>query len=102
MFQEISRLRDQPVSFALPIAKVDKATRTVKGIASQECVDAHGQIVDYAALKACLPAYKNNIREMHQPKAVGKAIAIECDDESKAIWVESYVSKGAEDTWTKI
>lgn len=102
MFTEISRTKAQPVTFALPIAKVDAETRTVKGIASQECVDAHGQIVDYPTLKACLPGYKNNIREMHQPKAVGKAIALECDDTAKALIVESYISKGAEDTWTKV
>jgi uncharacterized coiled-coil protein SlyX len=102
MFQEISRTKNQAVTFALPIAKVDASTRTVKGIASQEIEDAHGQIVDYATLKACLPAYKHNIREMHQPKAVGKAVAIECDDANQAVIVESYISKGAEDTWTKV
>jgi hypothetical protein len=61
-------------------------------MASQE-ITTRRQIVDYSTLKAYLPA-KNNIREMHQPKAVGKAIATECGDVAKAVIVEAYVSRG--------
>lgn len=93
---------DVPISFALKIAKVDTEKREVEGVASQEVVDAHGEIVDHASLKAVLAAWPGNIREMHQPKAVGKAMQVVSDDEAKATIVRSYISKGAEDTWQKV
>jgi hypothetical protein len=53
------------VTFSLPIAKVDKATRTVTGIASPEVVDAHGQIVDAkqapSSLRATSPRRRTSV-----------------------------------------
>lgn len=93
---------DSAVSIPLTITKVDKEKREVEGVASQEVVDAHGEIVDHESLKAVLSAWPGNIREMHQPKAVGKALQVVSDDDNKRTIVRAYVSKGAEDTWQKV
>src|SRR5574340_325939 len=90
------------VTIPVKIAKVDEEKRLVRGIATQEIRDAHNEIVDYESVKAVLPGWRGNIREMHQPKAVGKAGEILADDALKALVVEAYISKGAPDTWEKV
>ena len=73
MFQEITRRKDEAVTFSWSIANVGTATRPVKGIASQEVVDAHGQIVEYADLEV-LSFADDRRRERHDlglPCAVG-------------------------------
>ena len=57
------------------ITKVDAAERMVFGYASTEALDSQGEIVKREALEAALPDYMRfaNIREMHQPSAVGVA-----------------------------
>jgi hypothetical protein len=89
------------VPLAFTKSGVDTARRTVRGIMTQEVVDVHGEEVDFESVKACLASWRGNIREMHQPKAVGKAVDIKTLDDLKAVEVESYISKGAEDTWQK-
>jgi hypothetical protein len=95
---------EQKTAFQIPLAitKVDKDKRLVRGVATAEVLDAHGQIVDYETAKAVFTDWVGNIREMHQPKAVGKRTAVEFDDEKKQIILESYISKGAQDTWEKV
>lgn len=88
--------------FTVPISKVDKAKRLITGVATAEVLDAHGQIVDYESAKRAFGEWKGNIREMHQPVAVGKAVDITFDDAGRQIFVTSYISKGAQDTWEKI
>lgn len=87
----------------VPIVKIDKVARTVAGYATTETVDKQGEIVDYNASKAAFADWKGigNIREMHEPVAVGKAIEIVPDDEKKAVYVKAQISKGSEDTWQK-
>lgn len=94
---------DVVISIPLAIAKggVDASRRTVRGLMTQECVDAHGEEVDFESVKSCLSAWRGNVREMHQPVAVGRAVDIVVHDATKAVEVESYVSRGAEDTWQK-
>jgi hypothetical protein len=54
--------------------------------------------------------FRGNIREMHQPLAVGKMVSFKedkyFDPESKkfysGVYVSAYVSKGAQDTWEKV
>jgi hypothetical protein len=54
--------------------------------------------------------FRGNIREMHQPLAVGKMVSFKADKyfdpESKkfynGVFVSAYVSKGAQDTWEKV
>jgi hypothetical protein len=90
------------VRFGVTIVKVDKDKRLVTGRATAEVIDAHNQVVDYATIKEALKSWKGNLREMHQAKAVGRAVEVECVDATKEVYVTSYVSKGAEDTWQKV
>jgi len=66
------------LSFFVPIAKVEKqadGSRLVSGYASTPTKDFDGEIVSLDAIKNALPAYWEwrNIRQMHQPIAVGVA-----------------------------
>ena len=65
-----------------PITKIDEAQQMVFGYASTEALDAQGEIVKREALEAALPDYMRfaNIREMHQPSAVGVATEAEMDE----------------------
>lgn len=94
----------------LNIAKVDQDQRLVEGIASTEALDHQpgewdghryaGDIVDAAAIKAALPDYLKwaNIREMHQPSAVGTALSAEVIDGRLHLAIK-VVDDGA---WTKV
>ena len=96
-------------NLSFPIDMIKKEERIVSGIATADNIDKSGDIVEF---NASLEAFKNwggNIREMHHPIAVGKAISyepveIESEDGEryKAIKVSAYISKGAQDTWEKI
>lgn len=68
--------------FYWPIAKVDTEQRMVWGYASTEALDEQGEIVKREALEAALGDYMRfaNIREMHQPSAVGVAKEAAVDD----------------------
>jgi hypothetical protein len=85
-----------------PIEKIDKEKRTVAGWATTEDIDKQNEVVDFGGSKEAFSNWMGNIREMHEPKAVGKAIEILPNDETKKIWVKAYISKGAEDTWQKV
>ena len=94
-----------PFHFTVPIAKVDAEKRLVTGIVTQEVLDKQGDIVDYETAKAFFmddALWPGNMREMHQPKAVGKKVSVECDDDTKSIILTARVSKGAPDTWEKV
>lgn len=96
-------------NLSFPIDMVKKEQRIVSGIATADNVDKVGDLVDF---NASLDAFKNwqgNIREMHAPIAVGKAISYKPvkikgadGQEYNAIQVEAYISKGAENTWQKV
>jgi DNA-binding ferritin-like protein len=96
-------------NLSFPIEMIKKEQRIISGIATADNIDKAGDIVDFSA---SLEAFKNwggNIREMHSPVAVGKAvnfapIKIKGSDgeEYNAIRVDAYISKGAQDTWEKI
>jgi phage head maturation protease len=63
------------------ITKIDQDRHMVFGYASTEALDSQGEIVKREALQAALPDYMRfaNIREMHQPSAVGVATEAELD-----------------------
>ena len=95
---------------SMPFSKVDKERRIVSGFATLDNVDRQDDIVTTEASLKAFAKFRGNIREMHQPLAVGKMIAFKedkyFDPDSKkfysGVYVSAYVSKGAQDTWEKV
>ena len=98
------------VKLNIPFSKVDAKKRTVSGFATLDNVDSHGDIVLADASVNAFKRFRGNLREMHQPLAVGKVVGFEPKsfynpDEGKVyqgVYVTSYISKGAPDTWEKV
>lgn len=84
----------------VPFAKVDEKQRLVFGYASTETRDHQGEIVRKDAMEAALPNYMKfgNIREMHQPSAVG--VAKEAKMDSTGLWLGAYVVDDR--AWAKV
>jgi hypothetical protein len=98
------------VRISMPLTKVDTERRIVSGFATLDNLDRQNDIVTPEASLKAFNKFRGNIREMHQPKAIGKMVAFKedkyFDPETKkfysGIYVSAYVSKGAEDTWQKV
>jgi hypothetical protein len=98
------------VRLSLPFSKVDKERRIVSGFASLDNLDKQNDIVTAEASMDAFARFRGNIREMHQPSAVGKMVSFKedkyFDPESKkfysGVFVSAYVSKGAQDAWEKV
>ena len=98
------------VRLSMPFSKVDKERRIVSGFASLDNLDKQMDIVTAEASMKAFAKFRGNIREMHQPLAVGKMVDFKedkyFDPESKkfykGVFVSAYVSKGAQDTWEKV
>ncbi len=82
------------------ITKLDRAKRLVFGYASTEALDNQGEIVRKEAIEAALPSYMRfaNIREMHQPSAVGVAKEAEVDE--KGLYLAARIVD--DDAWKKV
>ena len=95
---------------SMPFSKVDKERRVVSGFASLDNLDKQMDIVTAEASMSAFAKFRGNIREMHQPLAVGKMVNFKedkyFDPDSKkfyrGVFVSAYVSKGAQDTWEKV
>ncbi len=95
---------------SMPLTKVDKERRIVSGFASLDNIDKQDDIVTAEASMDAFAKFRGNIREMHQPLAVGKMVSFKADKyfdpETKkfynGVFVSAYVSKGAQDTWEKV
>jgi len=98
------------VRLSMPFSKVDKERRVVSGFASLDNLDRQMDIVTTEASMKAFENFRGNIREMHQPLAVGKMVSFKqdkyFDSESKkfynGVFVSAYVSKGAQSTWEKV
>jgi len=98
------------VRFSMPIGKVDQERRIVSGFATLDNVDKQNDIVTTEASLEAFRKFRGNLREMHQPSAVGKIVSFKEDryfePQSKkfysGVYVSAYVSKGAQDTWEKV
>lgn len=98
------------INFGVPFSKVDVKNRTVEGFATLDNVDKSDEVVDAKASEEAFRDWIGNVREMHHPSAVGKAIQIEgrqyTDPDTgktyNGVHVRSKISKGAEDAWQKI
>ena len=100
----------QNIHLAVPFTKVDRENRTVSGFATLDNVDQTGDVVTAEASMKAFESFRGNLREMHQPLAVGKVVSFKpetyYDQKSKefynGVYVTSYISKGAQDTWEKV
>lgn len=98
------------VRLSMPFSKVDQERRIVSGFATLDNIDKQADIVTTEASVSAFSKFRGNIREMHQPSAVGKMVSFKedkyFDPESKkfysGIYVSAYVSKGAQDAWEKV
>lgn len=69
--------------FYMEIARIDEDERMVYGYGTREdVVDSYGTIIDMDSVRKCIPGYAKyaNVREMHQPSAVGRADDITVDE----------------------
>lgn len=89
------------VGFA-PIVRIDAERREIELCATSEAVDTYGTVFGYEASRDAFERWAGNVREMHERKAVGRRVAVRCDDAARRVHVRVRISKGAEDTWEKI
>jgi hypothetical protein len=85
------------------IAKIDESRHEVWGVATAEVVDKEGEIFDYETSKPYFKSWSDeiskatdgkslgNVREMHEPSAVGKLVAIDFDDDLKQVRVGARI-----------
>jgi hypothetical protein len=98
------------ISLSVPFTKVDREKRTVSGFATLDNVDQTGDVVTAEASMKAFERFRGNIREMHGPNAVGKMVSFKpetfydpkSNDFYSGVYVDAYISKGAQDTWEKI
>jgi ribosomal protein S20 len=98
------------VQLSVPFTKVNREKRTVSGFATLDNVDQTGDVVTAEASMKAFDSFRGNLREMHQPLAVGKVVSFRpetyYDQITKefynGVYVTSYISKGAQDTWEKV
>ena len=98
------------VRLSMPIGKIDVERRMVSGFATLDNVDKQGDIVTTESSVEAFKNFRGNLREMHQPSAVGKIVSFKEDkyfDPSdkkfySGVYVSAYVSKGAQDAWEKV
>ena len=95
---------------SVPFTKVNRENRTVSGFATLDNVDQTGDVVTAEASVKAFENFRGNLREMHQSIAVGKVVSFKpetyYDQKSQnfynGVYVTSYISKGAQDTWEKV
>ena len=94
------------------LTKVDEVRHEVTGVLAEEAPDKSGEIFDYGSSKPFFKAWNaefekatdgrslGNVREMHQPVAVGKFVRAEYDDSAKQIVVTAKIVD--RDAWQKV
>lgn len=94
----------------MPIAKVDEERRIVSGFATLDNIDRQGDVLLSDASRKAFESFRGNVRLMHQPIPAGKVISFKehsfYDQESgqtyNGIFVDAYISKGAENIWQMV
>lgn len=86
VFGQLSKVEERP-----------DGTLLVTGIASSESVDHDGEVIRASAIKAAIPGYMKfgAIREMHQPIAAGRAVAIEVGEDGNTYLEALIVDAGS-------
>ena len=101
-------MQDNTFRVSFPIEMIKKEERIVTGVATADNIDSSGDILEFGASTKAFKAWRGNIREMHAPVAVGKAIDYEAIDLEidgalhKGMRLSAFVSKGAQSTWEKV
>jgi hypothetical protein len=98
------------INLSVPFTKVNREKRTVSGFATLDNLDQTGDVVTAEASLKAFENFRGNIREMHGPNAVGKMVSFKPETYYDAksgefyhgVYVDAYISKGAQDTWEKI
>ena len=98
------------LTLSVPFTKVNREKRTVSGFATLDNIDQTGDVVTSEASLKAFESFRGNIREMHGSNAVGKMVSFKpetfYDPATKefynGVYVDAYISKGAQDTWEKI
>ena len=98
------------ISLSVPFTKVNREKRTVSGFATLDNVDQTGDVVTSEASLKAFENFRGNIREMHGSLAVGKMLSFKPEtfynpttkEFFNGVYVDAYISKGAQDTWEKI
>ena len=98
------------INLSVPFTKVNREKRTVSGFATLDNVDQTGDVVTSESSLKAFENFRGNIREMHGSNAVGKMVSFKpetfYDPKSKeffnGVYVDAYISKGAQDTWEKV
>jgi hypothetical protein len=98
------------IKLSMPIAKIDEERRIVSGFATLDNIDKQADIVPTDVSIKAFEMFRGNLREMHQSIAVGKVVNFRQEkffDKStdklyNGVYVDAYISKGAQDTWEKV
>jgi hypothetical protein len=99
------------IKFSIPFSKVDEEKRIVSGFATLDNVDKTDDVLTAEASRKAFATFQGNIREQHdERKAVGRMINFTqqqyydpaTEKVYDGIYVSTYISKGAPDTWEKI
>jgi hypothetical protein len=98
------------ITLSVPFTKVNREKRTVSGFATLDNLDQTGDVVTAEASLKAFENFRGNIREMHGSNAVGKMVSFKPEtfydpttkDFYNGVYVDAYISKGAQDTWEKI
>lgn len=110
MYETDYSMSEGDIRLNTPITKIDIERRTVHGFATLDNLDKQDDIVPLEASIKAFEKFRGNIREMHQPLAVGKMVSFKpetlYDQENgkvyKGVFVSAYISRGAQDTWEKV
>ena len=98
------------INLSVPFTKVNREKRTVSGFATLDNLDQTGDVVTSEASIKAFESFRGNIREMHGSISVGKMVSFKPETYFDAksgqffngVYVDAYISKGAQDTWEKI
>jgi uncharacterized protein Yka (UPF0111/DUF47 family) len=98
------------VTLTMPISKIDAEKRIVSGFATLDNVDRQGDIVTADASQKAFERFRGNVRLMHQPIPAGKVVNFRTDSffdkesnkQYSGVYVDTYISKGAQDVWEMV
>jgi len=98
------------VNLTMPISKIDEEKRIVSGFATLDNIDKQGDRVLPEASEKAFANFRGNVRLMHQPIPAGKVVSFRSDTffdpqtkkQYTGVFVDAYVSKGAQDIWEMV